>query len=192
MDYKSYIGLITIALAFLSYGLYFRNIFRHKTKPHAVSWLVWAILNGVTFLTQRSNGAGAGGWITGFSACVALVIFVLSINYGEKNITKLDWYCVVGALISLSFWYLNDHSVDEVLFASTTFVIGFVPTFRKSFGKPRQETAVTFGLNGFKFLLALAALNKLNASTVIYPVTVVVMNFSFVIFLLIRRGRIAR
>lgn len=88
---KNYIGLMTLIIAIISYSLYFRNIFKGKTKPHAISWLVWSLLNGAIFLTQRNNGAGAGGWITGFSALVAFIIFILAIDRGEKNITKLDW-----------------------------------------------------------------------------------------------------
>lgn len=187
VDYKSFIGAITIALAVLSYGLYFRNIFRHKTKPHAISWLVWAALNGVTFLTQRSNGAGAGGWITGFSAYAALLIFIASIYYGEKKITALDWYCVAGALVTLSFWYENKQGVTAVIFASLTFIIGFIPTFRKSFFKPRQETAATFAINGLKFLLAIIALDTLSLANVLYPAVIAAMNFGFVALLVLRR-----
>lgn len=187
MDYKSALGTLTVVLAVVSYSLYFRNIFRGKTKPHSISWLIWAVLNGVTFLTQRSNGAGAGGWITGFSAGAALLIFITSIYYGEKKITKLDWYCVVGALVSLSFWYRNHVGVAEVVFASLTFVIGFVPTFRKAYFKPRQETAATFALNGTKFLIAIAALNEFNSQTVLYPAVVSATNLAFVAMLLARR-----
>lgn len=139
-------------------------------------------------MTQRSNGAGAGGWITGFSAAVATIIFLTSIFKGERNITRLDWLCVAGAMVTLSLWYRNNNGLGSVLFAGATFIIGYVPTIRKSYFKPRQETAMTFFLNGIKFLIAIAALKSFSPETVVYPVVVATMNLSFVVMLLGRRG----
>lgn len=187
MDYKSGLGLLTVIIAVVSYSLYFRNIFRGKTKPHAISWLIWAVLSGVAFLTQTSSGAGAGGWITGLVALAALLIFITAIHWGERKITKLDWYCVVGALVSLSFWYQNRQSVAAVIFACLTFAIGFIPTFRKSYSKPRQETSITFFLNATKFAVAIAALDKFTTATVLYPATLALLNYGFVLYLIMRR-----
>lgn len=189
VDLKTNIGIITLIIASVSYGLYFRDIFRLRTKPHALTWLVWALLNGVSFLTQRSNGAGAGGWVTGFAAFASFFIFIAAIYYGEKNITKLDWLCLAAALVVLCLWYRQGSSTLAVALASLTFVIGFIPTLRKSIAKPRQETALTFFLNGLKFLLAITALDALSLTTALYPSVLVAMNFGFVGLLILRRRR---
>lgn len=187
MDLKTNIGIITLVIATISYAFYFKDIFRHRTKPHSISWLIWALLNGVTFLTQRSNGADAGGWVTGFAAGACFLIFLASIFYGEKSIGKLDWYCLAGALVALCFWYRSVDPEITAALASLTFVIGFVPTYKKGYFKPRQETALTFFLNGSKFLIAIAALGAINLSTVLYPAVVAITNLGFVALLLLRR-----
>lgn len=187
MDLKTKIGIITLVIATISYSFYFLNMFRHKTKPHAISWLIWSVLNAVTFLTQRSNGAGAGGWVTGFAAIACVMIFISSLKYGEKNITRIDWLCLILALATLGIWHGQRGSSIEVVLVAATFVIGFIPTIRKSIKKPRQETSITFFLNGFKFLLAITALNTVNLATALYPIVIVVMNFGFVTLLIIRR-----
>lgn len=187
MDLKTNIGIITLIIAVISYGFYFKDIFRLRTKPHAITWLVWALLNGMTFLTQRSNGAGAGGWVTGFAAFASFFIFITSIYYGEKNITKLDWFCLAAALVVLCLWYRQGSSVLAVALAALTFIIGFIPTVRKSIHKPHQETSITFFLNGFKFLLAITALDTISLATALYPSVIVAMNFGFVSLLIIRR-----
>ena len=187
MDTKDIIGVLTLVIAVVSYGFYFKDIFRKTTKPHAVSWLVWAVLNGVTFLTQRDNGAGAGGWVTGFAALACVFIFLASFRYGEKNITRLDWTCLVIAMAVLGLWYQQGTGALAVGLASLAFVIGFIPTYRKSFSKPHQETAITFFLNGSKFLLALAALDTITLTTALYPAVVATTNLAFVGLLLARR-----
>ena len=189
MDIKTAIGALTILIALVSYSFYFKDIFRKSTKPHSVSWLVWAVLNGVTFLTQSENGAGAGGWVTGFAALASGLIFLVSVRYGEKNITSTDWYCLVIALAVIGLWYQARTGTLSVSLASLAFIIGFIPTFRKSVRKPHQETAITYFLNGLKFLLALYALDAISLTTALYPATLAVMNLGFVAFLILRRSK---
>lgn len=192
MDLKTNIGIITLVIATISYIYYFRDIFRQKTKPHAISWLVWAVLNGVTFLTQRSNGAGAGGWVTGFAAFACILIFITSLKYGEKNITQLDYICLVAAFIVLGLWYLEGDTTLGLSLAAITFIIGYIPTIRKSIHKPRQETAITYLLNGIKFLLAITVLDTFSLATALYPSVIVIMNFGFVGLLITRRSVTAK
>jgi hypothetical protein len=191
MGFKSYLGVVTLLIGLVSYGLYFIDIFKGKTKPHAMSWLVWGVLNSVIFLFQQTSGAGAGSWITAFSATAALLIFITSLRYGEKKITKLDGYCVLGAAVSLLLWFTQRHGEPAVILASITFVLGFIPTYRKAYSKPYQETILTFTLNSTKFLIALFALSNLAFASLLYPATLAFMNLGFVIFLFIRRKQIS-
>lgn len=180
------IGLISLLLALVSYSLYFRDMFGKKTRPHAITWLIWSALNGFIFLQQLSHDAGPGAWVTGAAAVANLLIFLFSFKYGERNITRLDWLCLAVALLVITLW-LNAAS-DEltVILACVIFLIGFIPTFRKSFKKPSEETILTFTLNSTKFFLALFALNTVTLVTALYPITLGVVNALFVIFLLAR------
>lgn len=190
MEYKQILGLSTIVLGIVSYGFYFHSIFKKYTRPHAITWLIWAVLNGVMFVSQQSNGAAAGSWITGMSAVAACLIFVLAVVYGEKSVTALDWYCMLGALVSMLFWLKFQHGIGSVLLASMTFTLGFIPTFRKSFTKPGQEPTLTFALNGLKFLIALYALGSFTIVTALYPAVVASINFGFVGYVVYRRSKV--
>lgn len=187
MEYKSYIGSVALVMGIVSYCFYIFNILKGKTKPHALSWLVWGVLNSFIFFEQTKGNAGAGSWVTLLSAVVAFVIFALSLRYGEKVIAKLDWYCIFGAAGSLTLWQVLQSDNAAVLLASLTFVLGFIPTYRKGYKNPDQEASLTFALNGTKFLVALFALNSISFLSAFYPTTLVVMNWGFVLLLLARR-----
>lgn len=190
MDYKIVIGFTATLIAFLSYIPYFRDIFANKTKPHAFSWLIWGVLTAIGFFGQVSDGAGPGAWVTGFSAVICFVIFILGLVKGRTNIVFVDWVSLIGAGIALILWPLTNSPLLSVIFITIIDALGFFPTFRKSFAKPHEETLITYFFSGFKFLLSLFALSNFSIITALYPISLVVMNWAFILFLMIRRKRI--
>lgn len=189
-SYKTLIGIIAIGIAIISYIPYFRDIFSGKTKPHAFSWLVWGVLNAIVFVGQVSDGGGAGSWVVGFTAAVTLSIFVLSLRFGEKDIKAFDWFCLIGAGVSLLPWLVTNDPLLSVILVTIIDILGFVPTIRKSYNKPHQETLVTYVLSTVKYLLAIVALQNYSWVTVLFPLAMVVVHIFFVALLIIRRNQI--
>lgn len=189
-SYKTLIGIIAIGIAIISYIPYFRDIFSGKTKPHAFSWLVWGVLNAIVFVGQVSDGDGAGSWVVGFTAAVTLSIFVLSLRFGEKDIKAFDWFCLIGAGVSLLPWLVTNDPLLSVILVTIIDILGFVPTIRKSYNKPHQETLVTYVLSTVKYLLAIVALQNYSWVTVLFPLAMVVVHIFFVALLIIRRNQI--
>ncbi|HJQ08169.1 MAG TPA: hypothetical protein VJ836_01655 [Candidatus Saccharimonadales bacterium] len=187
---KPLLGIAATLLALYSYIPYFRDIFAGKTKPHAFSWLVWFLLTAIAFVAQVNDNAGAGAWVTGFTALIALFIFMAAITRGEKNITRSDWLCLVGAFLSMGLWTITNSPFTAVILITIIDALGFAPTFRKAFYKPQEETAITFALSAIKFVIAIAALTNYTIVTVLYPASLVVMNGLFVAMLMLRRKQL--
>ncbi|TAL14642.1 hypothetical protein EPN95_02250 [Patescibacteria group bacterium] len=189
---SAFLGYLTILIAIVSYSFYIHDVFGHKTKPHGFTWFTWALLNTFIFYEQVIHGGGPGAWVTGVAAIANTVIFFLAFKYGERNITKLDWFCLVTALFALGIWWINSDAVLSVILACAVFVIGFIPTFRKSLHRAHEETAITFALNSLKFLIALFALNAFTLTTALYPLVLFVVNGFFAIFLFTNQALIMR
>ena len=187
---KTALGIIATAMAFVSYIPYIRNMLSGKTKPHAFSWLVWGTLTAIAFVGQVSEGAGPGAWVTGFTACVSFFIFVTVLRTGEKDIAKSDWLSLVGAGIAMLLWWATSDPLIAVILITLIDALGFFPTFRKSYHKPYEETAITFAISGLKFVIAIIALENLTPTTWLYPASLVLMNGIFVVMLLIRRKQV--
>lgn len=190
MDYKTLLGFTATAIAFVSYIPYFRDIFSGKTKPHAFSWFVWGILTAIAFVGQMVGGGGAGAWVTGFTAIVCFSIFIAGLIKGRKNIVFIDWISLFGAGIALYFWYITKGPLISVILITIIDALGFFPTFRKSYFKPFEETMSTYFLSGLKFVFALFALDKFSVITALYPLSLVIMNWVFVVMLIMRRKQI--
>lgn len=182
------LGFLTLILAVISYSLYFRGIFKGRTRPHGVTWFIWSALNALVFYQQLTHDAGPGAWVTGAAAVINFCVFLFSFKYGERTVTRFDRVCLVLAGISIAALIYNIGSDLSVILASMTFIIGFGPTFYKSFKKPLEETAATFGLNSIKFLVALFALSSFTVTTAVYPTVLFVVNAFFAVFLFVRRS----
>ena len=187
LTYKVTLGAIATILGLIGYVPYFRDIYLRKTKPHAFSWLIWGILTASGFAGQVADKGGPGSWITGVTAAVCLLIFALALQRGERDITRSDWACLLIALGAIPLWIFTATPLWSVILITLIDVVAFLPTIRKSYLKPEEETASTYLMSSLKFSLSIAALEHYSLITVLYPASLVVVNFPFVLMLYLRR-----
>ncbi len=187
MEYKITLGVIATVIGFLSYIPYFRDIIKGKTKPHAFSWLVWSVLTGIAFFAQVVKGGAAGSWVNAGTAVLCFSVFIAALFRGERNIKTSDWLSLAGAGTGLVLWALTNNPFGAVALVAVIDALGFIPTFRKSFYKPYEETMSTFMVSTLKYAISLPALGSFNPTTWLFPASLVLTNGSFVILLLIRR-----
>lgn len=181
------IGYASLVIASLSYLFYITDILRRKTKPHAFTWLVWAIAGFSVCVIQLADGAGPGAWVNGYAALMCGVIFLLALKYGERNIVLTDWIFLTSALIAYLLWLLTNNAVVSVILFAAIDILSFLPTFRKSFHKPSEETANMYWLTTIEYGLSLIAIQHFTFTTALYPIVVVVTYGLFAIVLYVRR-----
>jgi hypothetical protein len=187
MDYKTVFAIIAIAIGFVSYIPYFKDTFAGRTKPHMFTWFIWAVLEGTAFFAQASKGAGAGAWVTGTTSILCVSVFLVSLSRGEKKITFGDKLSLAGAVLGVVLWYFSRNALTAVILVSITDFFGFIPTFRKSYFKPYEETVKLYVMSAIKLIFALLALKSFNLTTALYPASLILVNTAFVIMTVIRR-----
>lgn len=173
--------------AFAGYSIYLRDIFRGKTKPHAFSWLVWSIMEAIAFTAQVVKHGGAGAWVTGASAAISFFIFLLALAKGKKDFPWFDWIALAISLIAVFLWWLTKEPTMSVILVVIVDAAAFIPTFRKGYHKPFEETITEYELSTFKHLLGILALQAYSISTWLYPASLVMTNSLFVLLLIVRR-----
>jgi len=191
-DYHTLLGIAAALINLCGYLPYIRNILLGKTKPHPFTWFVWGSLTGIGFFAQLAAGAGTGAWILGAASFECLLTAVLALRWGEKRITALDWCCFAGALGSLILWQLTANPLLAVILVTLTDGLAFVPTYRKAYVRPNEETITTFALGVVAFSISLVALQSFNLTSALYPAFIAISNFAFVVMLLIRRAAVGR
>jgi hypothetical protein len=188
METKALLGLLSVFVNFIGYVPYFKDVLQKRTRPHIFTWLVWCILAGIAFAIQVTNDAGAGSWMMGFTTVATLVIFLLALKNGEKNIVLADWLSLAFAGGALVLWFFTKDPLLSIILITVVDVIGgFFPTFHKSYHKPHEETASLYIMYVISWALSLAALEKIDLINSFSAVTFIGVNVALVAFLWIRR-----
>lgn len=182
---KVIIGAVTVLLSITGHIPYIRDILRGKTKPHIYTWFIWTVLTSLTFVAQFREGAAAGAWTTVTTALMSLAICGMSFKKGTHDITWTDGMCLAGAVIALAAWLITRQGLIAVVLATAVDVLAFIPTVRKSLNRPEQETFTTYLLAVFRNGLALFAMSSYNVVTLLYPISLFVMNIVQTVVLLI-------
>lgn len=190
LDYKIIIWVIAVIFTLWWYFYYVRDIFLWKTKPHIFSWLIWWVLTWIGFVIQYNDWAWPGAWITLVSAIICLLIAFLAIKYWEKNITFSDKVSFLSAIIVTIFWLLLDNPLLSIILIVVIDTLSFYPTFRKSWNNPWEETLIHYYFASFKFVLAIIALNNFSLLTLLYPLSLVIVNGVFIIMVLYRKKKL--
>ncbi len=122
-------GIITI----ISYFPYIRDIILKKTRPHAYTWLIWGITQGMAAYAVIFGGGGFGSIAFILGTILVILIFILSFKYGYKDITKNDTLMLFSSLLAIMFWLLFKIPYISILLVTIIDVIGYIPTIRKTY-----------------------------------------------------------
>lgn len=187
MHTKLIFALVSTVIGTIAFLPYLRDMFRRKTQPHSYTWLVWAITQGTAVAGIWHGGGGIGGLEFVVGTILVFVVFLFSLKYGTKNITKSDTIVLVAALLAVLAWWQLKNPFLAVLMVCIIDVLGYIPSYRKSYEEPWSETLFTWVAfvigNGF----ALLALEKHNFLTMGYIISISVANLILVGLCLIRR-----
>ena len=189
---KQAISIIAVILTFGGCLPYILDTLKGKTKPHVYTWFIWGLITLLAYALQVKAGAGVGSIVTlaaGLVCSLIAVLGYLSIK-NDKNIDKLDTACFVLAFISIIFWLFAKQPLTAVILLSLADMLGFMPTVRKSWAKPFEETLFSYEMNTFRFALAIYALESYNAVALMYPLTWILANGLFSAYLIVRRKQV--
>ncbi len=187
MFLKTIFTIISLASGIAIFVFYYISIFKKEAKPHLFSWTTWGILTGIGFIASLTEGGGEGSWIFALESILCLSVAGFALFRGEKNITRIDWIFFISAIVIMFVYALTKNAALSVFLAAIIDIFGFLPTFRKSYLKPYNESMSSFFFSFLSYLFSLGALQAYSFVTLFYPLTLVFTNGIFVMFLLIRR-----
>lgn len=185
---KPLLGALAIALTFVMFVPYVRSIISGRTRPHVISWFIWAVGTLTVFGAQLADGGGAGAWPIGVSGLITAAIAGLAWRAkSDRTITRADWLALCVALSALPGWLLTADPVWAVIILTGVDLAGFVPTFRNCWHHPHDENLPFYTLAVLRNALAIAALEHHSLTTVLFPAAVGLACIAFVLMLLTRR-----
>ena len=147
-------------------------MFAGKVVPHVFSWFVWGLLSAIVAVAQWIAGGGPSAWVTALMAFSCFLVALVGLRNGTKYITTTDWVSFIGALLAIVLWVLTDNALTAVIIATIADMLGYIPTWRKAYAKPLEESALGFSLAASRSIFGLLALSAFNPTTAIHPLFV--------------------
>ena len=192
LDIKLVLGIASAVVAFVNYLPYLIGVVRQTLHPHAFSWIIFTIITATISVAQLTEGAGAGAWATGATSITTFLIACFALRNGGYRITRSDKLSFVGALIAIPAWIITANPLVAVIILTGIEALGFMPTYRKAWLKPHDESILAFSLTILKYLLALGAMQSYSLTTVLFPIALLILSGLLIVELVARKRVVAR
>ncbi len=188
---KQILSFVAVALTFIAYIPYYRDILRGKTHPHVYSWSLWGLLTVLIVALQIKGGAGPATFVTAAAGLLCIGVVILGLKHGKRDITISDTVVAVLGLIAIGFWLIVDQPVVSIVLVVLADTLAFIPTVRKSWHKPQSETLSLYITNTLRFSLALLAVKEYTILSSLWLAVWVVGNGLFSVMLVVRRKAVS-
>lgn len=186
-DWKLILGIASAIVAFVNYLPYLIGVMQNRLHPHAFSWVIFTIITAVIATAQLVEHAGAGAWATGTTSLTTCLIAYYALKNGGYRVTQLDKLSLAGALMAIPAWILTANPLVAVIILTFIELLGFLPTYRKAWRQPHDESILAFSLTLLKYALALGAMQSCTLTTVLFPVTLIILSSLLIIELAVRK-----
>ncbi len=170
-----YLSGVAILLSFVPYII---DIFRKKTKPERVSWLIWGLLGSVFFFSQLAKGGTYSNILVGVQTLGDFLVFLLAIKYGVGGFMKRDIIGLAGVTIGLFLWYITKEAAIALFLAIFVDAIGAGLTTIKAYELPETENITAWVLTFLGGLFACVAVGSFNFILLAFPIYICLASFS--------------
>ncbi len=187
MPSKALLSMLSGVVFLLAFVPYIRAIIKGETKPSKMSWLIWGCLDVITLLAMYAQHS-VNGQIIG-AVCGAFVVFILAMKYGKSGWTKLDMFCLSGAIIGIVLWQTMSNPNLGILASAVTAIIGSIPTFVNAWKNPEQENFTAWTIFWISCVLAMFAIPQWTIADATQPIFFTVIETAMMFILIIRRRR---
>jgi hypothetical protein len=157
----------TLVLSLISPIFYSKSIFARKAKPHKTTRLiVWlASIAGVLAVVHSNNLAGK--IFAAIFLARATYLLILAAIYGVGGTSRLDWACLIIGILALALYVITGNGLLAISFGVLSDLIGYIPTFVKTWHEPSSESPTFFAVEGLASLLGVLAIRQLRVDIVL-------------------------
>ena len=184
------LGIIAIGLSIWALYPYIQAIHQGKMKPHVFSWIIWGSTTAIVGFAQLIEKGGAGSWSIILSGLITFYIAYLAfINKSDTSITTSDKLLFILAMSAIPFWIITSNPLSAVLLLTSIDVIGYIPTFRKSYLNPHEESLPLFSIMTGRNFISSLALEHYSLTTLLFPIATGSVNILLIGIILIQRKK---
>lgn len=184
MDIKNVLSIISGSLCILGFIPYARAILAGTTKPAKATWIIWASLDAIILAGMYVENS-INGLIIGCTTG-AFVVAGLALKYGLPGWTKLDKFCITGAILGVVLWKMSGNPTLGIIISLTVMLIGSMPIFVSTYNDPTKEDKVGWVIFWLACVFALGAIPKLTWEDASQPIVFFVIETTMMWLLFIK------
>jgi hypothetical protein len=162
------------------------STFRGRTKPNRATWTIWAVVSIILAASYHSSGANDTIWVPLSYVVGPIIVAILSVKYGEGFWNELDMKCLAAAAASLVLWWIFESALVALLLTLFIDFLGYIPTIKKVYDRPRSEGRLAWTLFFVGHLLNLFAIDSFTFGVVVYPLCMFVWEGTIVALIYFR------
>ena len=187
MDLKIALGIVGGLLIAGSFIPYIRDILKDDTKPHVYTWFIWSITHMIAALAIfEGNGGSFAALSVASGGILSFTVFVMSLKHGTKNITAFDTITLIIAILAVFMWWKLNHPEWAIITIVLVDLLGFLPTFRKTWLQPQSESLAAWTLYACGNIAAILAITTYSIMTSFYIVAMIAASTALIATIVFR------
>lgn len=172
----------TLILSLISPISYTKSMLTHKAKPHRITRLIIWFASGAGILGIIHDANLAGQIFALIFFVRATYLLIMSFIYGVGGATKLDRSCLIIGILALVAYVATGNGLLAVLLGILADLIGYIPTFIKTYHNPASEDPTFFAIEGLASLFGVIAVGALQVS-ILFPIYFVLCSLTVLILI---------
>jgi hypothetical protein len=177
-----FLVLIAASATLVAAIAYIRSMFKGKTKPNRVTWLMWTVAPFTASFAAFSSGvtwAAVPVFMSGLSPCLILLSSFIN-RRAYWKLSAFDYACGALSVLALVLWYVTENPNVAIVFAIFSDALAAVPTIRKAWRNPQTEFRWPFVVGVFSPLTSFLVATDWAFSEIAFPAYLVGINILLV------------
>ncbi len=181
-------GVLSGILSIFCYVPYIIETLKKQTQPDKASWLIWSSLGSIAFFSQVYEGATASLWFAGVQVSGTIIVFLLSIKFGDgEYLCKKNQIIFLGALSGLVAWYFTETAIFALAITISISLLGGTVTILKAYHNPQSETLSTWVIALIASVFAALSVGKWDLIILAYPLYLLTLYAAIVLAMMFGR-----
>lgn len=181
---KETLSVLAGLLYIVGFIPYIRSILRKETKPAKASWIIWASIDSTVFAGMYAEKA-----VNGQIVAVVIgvwIIAVLALKYGIPGWTRIDKFCLGGAVLDIILWRIFENPILGIIIGLSLGSLGSIPTFTAAWSDPSRENRLAWTIYSISCVPAVISIPHWTLADAAQPINFLVLGIIMMYILHVR------